>query len=189
MALGHIRAVTIASFDEVSVNANHVRTFYDIARQATLENYDWSFCRKRRSLALLAEDPPDTWTYRYEYPPNCITPRYIAYPGVRRPIEPIPFDMELDDAGTSRTILTDQQSAVLVYTLDVENPSLFSAGFVDALSWRLAAYLAVPCAGRPDDEKRCMGWWQGLTSVAETNDANAGQADKEPDGEFITARN
>lgn len=189
MALGHIRAGSISSFEDVSINGNNVRTFYDIARQATLESYDWSFARKRKSLALLVENAPDMWANRYEYPTNCIRARYIATPGVRRPINPIPFDVELDDAGTSRTILTDQEKAILVYTMDVDNPTLFSIGFVDALSWRLASYLAVPCAGRADDEKRCFQWWTMLTSVAETNDANEGQADKEPDGEFITARN
>lgn len=188
MALGHIRGGSISSFDEVGVNANHVRTYYDIARQCTLENYDWSFARKRRALALLTEDPPDVWQFRYEYPANCIAPRFISYPGMRRPIDPIPFDIELDDAGTSKTLLTDQSSAILVYTIDIENPALFSASFIDAFSWRLAAYLAVPVAGRADDEKRCMNWWQGLTDQAETNDANAGQADKEPDGEFYAAR-
>lgn len=188
MALGHIRAGTIDSFEDISVNAKWVRTYYDIARQSTLENYDWSFARKRKALAKMTESPPDTWLYRYEYVPNCIAPRYIAFPGVRRPTDPIAFDIELDDAGTSRTILTDQPDAILVYTIDVENTTLFSPSFVDAFSWRLAAYLAVPIAGRPDDEKRCMNWWQGLTSVAETNDANKGQNDKEPDGEFIKAR-
>jgi len=188
MAAGHIRAGSIQTFEENSILAGYCRLFYDSARKATLERYDWSFARQRYSLNLLTESAPDTWLYRYSYPPQSIKARYIAYPGSRRPRVPIPFEIELDASGNNKTILTDMPDAILVHTVDVENVALFTPSFEDAVSWRLAAYLAVPMAGRPDDEKRCFDWWQFITRDAETFDANEGQQDEEPDGEFVEAR-
>jgi len=187
MALGHIRAKTIASFEEVSVAGNYVRTYYDLARQQTLEGFNWGFARRRRALSLLVEAPASYWAYKYSLPSDCIKMREIE-DVVRRSTDPIPFDVLLNDAGTSKTLVTNQADAVGIYTADIVNPNLFSPWMIVSMSWLLASYLSVPMAGRPEDEKRCFEWWQFSLSVAEANDANEQQDDPEPDGKFVQSR-
>jgi len=45
-------------------------------------------------------------------------------------------------------IFTNQSQAAGAYTRIVENSELFSAGFVKALSWRLAEAIALPITAR-----------------------------------------
>ena len=188
MALGHIKAGTIADFEEDSVNAGYCRTYYDTARRVALSAFNWGFARRRLSLALLTESAPPTWLYKYGYPTDCLKFREIEHPTLRNPPDPIPFDITLDDAGTSRVILTDEPDAVGIWTMDQENTNLFTDEFIDMLSWVLGGYLAIPCGAGPEYEKRCMNMFEYRKSQAETMEANEAQEDKEPDGEFITAR-
>lgn len=189
MAAAHIKAATIEDFDENSVVARNIRIFYDAARLETLEAFDWNFARKRVSLALLEEAPPSQWGGRYSYPANCAKARYISTYGIKRPAIPIPFDVELNAAGTAKTILTDVASPELVFTMDVTNPALFSAAYANALSWRIAANIAKPITGNDSDEQRCFKNWQYFSSIGEANDANESQEEiNQPDGEFITSR-
>lgn len=187
MALGHIRAKTIASFEENSIAGSYVRTYYDIARQQTLEGFNWSFARRRRSLALLTEAPPSFWQFKYGYPSDCVKMREIENTA-RRSNDPIPFDVMLDDAGVAKTILTNQQDAVGIYTADITNPNLFSAGMILSMSWLLGSLLSVPMAGRAEDSKRCFDWWQFTLGKGEAADANEQQDEKEPDGDFVESR-
>lgn len=187
MALGHIRAATITVIDEHSPEAAYCRTYYDTARQATLAAHNWSFARRRASLALLQEAAPPFWNFRYAYPSDAVKIRELENV-LRNPTDPYPWEIELDALGQNKTIVCDVPNAVAVYTADLQNPNLFIPEFNDMLSWRLASYLAVPCAGRPEDEKRCFQWWQYLKDQAEPSDANEGQEEQEPDGKFVQSR-
>jgi hypothetical protein len=189
MALGHIRAATIEAFEEASPQAGWCRTYYDIARQVALSGFNWGFARRRRSLVLHTEEAPEGWLYRYQYPSDCLKARYIELPN-RNPRSPAPFEIELDAAGDSKTILTDVESAILIYTVDVTNTARFTAEFVNCFSWLMGSYLAMPVAGSGtvDHEKRCFQFYELFGSRATASDANEGQEDENPPSEFEEAR-
>ena len=159
MALSHISAPSqIESFTEKSNEAEQVRLWYDYSLKQVLESFDWSFARTRLALAIHSEDPPDgIWAFRYQYPEDCIVARKISNPTSRvfafAPVysslsivgnltDAVPFEIELDAEEETKTILTNMQDAILVYTKDITTTSLFSALFIDALSHLLAHHMA-----------------------------------------------
>lgn len=137
--LGNKASVVSISPADGSVEANYCARFFPIARDEILEMGDWTFARTRTSLALLSTNPSTLWTYAYAKPADCLVPRRIMTGNNEfKENDSKDFDMEGD------TILTDRAEALLVYTRPITDPTKFSPGFVTALSYKLAAYLAGP---------------------------------------------
>ena len=142
LALSHLgnkaQVVSISPVDG-SVEADYCARFFTIARDEVLEMNDWTFARTRIALAQLATNPSNVWQYAYSRPADCITPRRMMTGDTTlHEDDSVDFDQEGD------VLLTDLLGAVLVYTRPVEDPTRFSPGFVTALSYKLAAYLAGP---------------------------------------------
>lgn len=147
MALSHIGDnSTIEALTENSAQAKTANLWYDFARKFTLKAWDWSFARKRASLAVHGDDPPSEWTYRYQYPADCIAARFIENPAGKL-ADPVPFTVEYSDDGT-KSILTDTEEAILIYTRDATEPLLFSEFFIDVFSLVLASKIAFALTGR-----------------------------------------
>lgn len=146
-ALGELGSTKlITSEDEASVEARAFNAIYLTAREAMLERHEWRFATKI-SLALpkIATDNPDPrFDFWYKIPADCIKPREVWDSATtKRPTEPIPFVAFLDDA-QGRVFATDLDGPCLVYTKDVTDPAMFSAGFQDVLSVDLAERVALP---------------------------------------------
>lgn len=140
---------------EESTQAKTAKAWYNPARRQALAEMDMGFARKRLALATHGEDAPeDEWAFRYQYPADCIQPRYIKNPlGRKKP--PIPFEIEQADDGTM-SIVTGVENAVLVYTRDAEDPTFFTPHFVLALSYLLAHYMAGPLSGKPSLKDKAL---------------------------------
>lgn len=142
MALDHIGAKQINSLNDACQEARACRRLYPIVRDQVLRDFPWGFSERRRALALLMVSNLYGYTFCYQYPPDCHKVREIY----RSPLSLPPIEYKVacleDDIG--KVILTDKENAVLIYTYKVTNPGLFDAGFTTALSWRLAADLAMP---------------------------------------------
>lgn len=172
LALGHLgdrATVSSLSPPEGSAQAQHCAQFYPLARNSTLEDFDWSFARTRVTLAPLLVDPPPTWLYGYELPADCVSARSIITPGQTGDNGDAAFEIE----GTA--LYTDVETAVLKYTQLITDPNRYSPLFVDALSWRLASYLAGPVLKGETGSKAgvaCFNVYRGLISEARVKDAN-----------------
>lgn len=155
MALSHIGSETkIESFTEKSKEAEQCDIWYDHSRLQVLEAYDWNFARKRKTLALHGNTISETstnplagvWRYRYTYPGDCVAARKIQHPNAP-PDDALPFDVETSLNGQQKTILTNLQDAVLVYTWDLANTDMFSILFISAVSHILAHHIAFSITG------------------------------------------
>ncbi len=197
MALGHVgHRHPVEDLDtDSSPEANECRLWYDYARFQVLEAFDWTFARKRISATLHADTVSEvdgqpytgTWGYRYRYPDNCVKVRKVQNP-VAPPDDAIPFAVELSLNGNERTVLTNQENAVLVYTFDQEVTELFSPAFVSALSHLIGHYIAFSVTGKRSMSNDMLKKYQQLLPAAGASDANEG-VDKPPrDAEHIRAR-
>lgn len=174
-ALGAIASrSTISSLNEASVEANECNRWYDSSRQAALRSHNWGFARRTAVLTLLVTAPGvDSqaatnlpwsfmpWSYEYAYPSDCLkfrlmVPSIPGQPFVPRPwligLPPVRWEMSADLDTNSvpiRVLLTDQPSAVGVYTFDCTNPDMFDDLYMDALVYTLAGNLAMPVTGNP----------------------------------------
>lgn len=177
---------------EKSEEAVATRRFYDDARKATLRDFPWPFATKYRILALVSDDPEETndeWDFSYRYPTDCLIVRRIAS-GLRNEARDVrvPYKVARDDQGL--LIYTDEEEAVIEYTVNETDPGRFSCDFVLALSFRLALYVVPRLAkGDPFQLRRSISaqYLQEI-SMAQASAANEEQPDTEPESEFIRAR-
>lgn len=158
VALGRVKAETIADLNERSVSAVKCRVLYENRRDTLLASYAWRFARSTRTLSLKVETP-DEWEYSYDYPNDAVRIHYILPPGQgsvsaggsgiytpRIDWEPIPYEVATGDDG-SRRIWSDYENAIISYTKRVETVSLFDPLFTEALTWFLAIDLSIPLGG------------------------------------------
>jgi|TARA_Y100000310_G_scaffold171987_2_gene172108 hypothetical protein len=189
LALSNLGArSSIESFTEETAEANEADLWYNFSREAVLAAYDWSFARKRLTLASHSEDPPDgVWAYRYQYPADCLVARYLVNPAGSG-ADAVPFEIEADSTGETKTILTDLDDAVLVYTWKLEITDLFSPHFVLCLSFLLAHHMALALTGKKAIRDDMLNRFLLLLLQADAQNANE-MVDKPPrEAESIRAR-
>lgn len=157
--LGDSANIACINPPEGSAQAAHCARFYPIAREALLEMHDWNFATRRIALSLLSATIAP-WQYCYAKP-NLIkkvisvippsadddytSPSVSTYneDDVVTTAVPQPYALETLSDGTE-VICTNQEDAVLRYTVSVTDPTKFSSLFVLALGWLLASMLAGP---------------------------------------------
>jgi len=209
--LGDSATVTSLNPPEGSSQAEHCSRFYPIARDSLLEQHDFKFNTRYAAGALLTEEPLIIWTYAYSMPSNAmrvigvyapatqtdpsayVAPGYVslgAEPyGSGVPV-PQPFDTAtLADGST--VIYTNQEDAVLQYTIRVTDSAKFSALFVDTLSWYLASYMAGPIIKGEigaAEGKRCLQVAMTLLGKATMSDARNQQVRTQHSVSWISNR-
>jgi hypothetical protein len=173
LALSHLgNKANVASIDppDGSTEANWCARFYQQTLGRALEMEDWTFARKRATLALLDTNPSEVWAYAYAKPSDCLKPRRIITDlSVYREDDSAEYQLE------GSTIYSNQADAVLIYTYPQTDAVKFPASFVDVMSYLLAAYLAGPILkGR--DGANAAG---DLRKIATTLAAEAAASDAE----------
>lgn len=189
-ALGHLgrTADRIQSFTERSTSAATCAIWYESCRREVLETHDWSFARKRLTLALHADAPPVEWRFRYQAPsdlialrsfwnpfsnrfvPACFTNNWPGFGGDMTDAIPYEFEVSLD--GQQKTLLTNQDLAVVRYTFDQIMVQMFSPLFVNALAHYMAAKMAVGITGKVANKKEQEDEFRGALRSAAGSDAN-----------------
>lgn len=133
----------ISSVLQDAINKNDAKAiilnnYYEMARDTVLEAHEWSFANAYRELSLSRESSPNpNYLYAFTYPNNCISPRAIIspYDNKEKKCEPA------IDSNGEKIIVANIDSGKLRYTRRIENETLFSSSFANALSFYLA-YLA-----------------------------------------------
>lgn len=201
LALGHLgdnATVSSISPPEGSAQSEHCARFYPIARDALLEMHNWNFSMRRVNLAQLTNIWPE-WKYAYALPADAINiiavmppDAYDDYATKFVPTDtpsfahnyspmitagrysPQDFTVEVGDDG-NHILYTNQEKAMLRYTMYVTDTTSYSPLFVMALSWQLASMLAGPIlkgdAGSAE-AKRCTQMAMGYISKAQASDSN-----------------
>lgn len=160
MALRRLGLKTISSMSEGSQEARDCSLYYAQFRDAVLRDHDWTFARRRRSLASFAipDDYAGKYLYGYILPSDCLKPLKVYEQNGSTPQE-----FELFRAGTgSRFLMTDIPYVILKYTMAVIDPTWFDSEFIEALSRKLASILAVPLV----KNSKLMEYWEHAYLVA-----------------------
>lgn len=192
LAISHLGiGKEISNFDtDKSEEAQACRRFYEIAKEATLADLDWTFATKFADLNLVKEDPTNEWNYSYRYPSDCLILRRILS-GIRYDTNSsrIPYRVVKDEAG--KLIFTDQRNACVEYTQNITNSSLHSADFNLALSFRLASYIAARLTGGDPFKLKQEMIGQYDLELGKAKKRNMGEETPEPmpESDLIRARN
>lgn len=201
LALSHLGAYPIQALTEATKEARECKRLYATARDSALEAHDWSFARKQKVLGLLV-DTYSGWTYAYEWPSDCIIPRKIYDPSgdtadgtvIDRETDQvqiigrIPFEVGANASLNRRVILTNEEDAELIYTAKVTDPNMFSPGFIDALSWRLASDLAMPLRADKALQQQHFNQFRLIIGQSQSSNANASHNKPDSSSSFVRAR-
>lgn len=175
MALSHIGVANIDRMDEASEPARLCRQFYDMARKSVLRRFPWPFATRRVTLGQLDTEPGD-YGYAYRYPAKCVTIRKLFDEKFRMIPEYQRYKILSDKEG--RVVYANVEKCVAEFTADVTDCDLFDDGFVEALSWKLAAEIAFKLTGNQNIQNQCL---QAYNAYFEENSVDADNEENELD--------
>lgn len=168
---------------------------FDEVRDRVLAAAPWPFARKMINLQLTG-DTPIRWKYRYEYPNDCVSLRALL-PDIPAGMTPEAFRLwqkanrvpyELEDSEGVTTICTDQETAVLEYTVRVTNPTRYDAVFTSAFAWALGAEAALPLAKTIEHSKNAAAAYNSVIADAIAKALNEEVTEREFVSEFERSR-
>lgn len=188
MALGHIgTTVTIADELEKTTERRTCSQYYDTVRDELLayKSTDWNFAMTSVALADIG-NPPTNWQHRYRYPNDCIRAIAIIVDGVRTPTQEqsIPFDVMYESA--ARSIVTDQPNAQLLYITRLLEVERYPSPFVSALSFQLAARIAMPLAKDKSLRDELLQLAEQFSQVAMAASMNEQQPDQPAESVYVS---
>jgi len=168
IALSNIRAASINTFTENSVQAQQCQLKYPILRDRCLKELAWQFNRKIVALALLEEVEVLNYAFAYAYPTDCLKIQRIltaadevsttsttstcrhrgdrrGFRALRGPTQQVPY--EVFNFSDVKVIGANCSDIRIDYSSRVRDPNLFSEDFIMAFSYLLSAELAIPIVG------------------------------------------
>jgi hypothetical protein len=162
-ALAHLGEERITDFHETSVIAEKCRTHYDFELKTLLRMHRWNFARARANLSELADAPLFGWDHQYQLPNDCL--RVLELNGVEVQSTDDAFEIE------GRKLLTDADSASILYTRLVEDPTEFDVLFCDAFSYTLAVALCKEITNSTSEKDALMQFFKDAMKEAGWTDA------------------
>lgn len=176
--------------DEASSEAEICRLWYEEARDQVLRAAPWPSAQSAKRLTLLRErdndelwttsDPSPNWQYAYAVPNDMLYPRHLGTYG-RFQLATIPADNRL-------AIMTMEASPVMVYTRKQEDVGLWDVDLRLAITYALAAHIAMPLHGKADRAKLAQIMANELIMTARVNAANANVGSFETVPDWLSAR-
>ncbi|MCM5557368.1 hypothetical protein [Pleomorphomonas sp. JP5] len=182
LALGHLGADKIDALSEASSEARACNRFYGQTLDALLAaGPPWRFARHAVVLAEVtrtAEQPASLgrWAHAYALPGDLIRVREVRPADGAVADGPCPYELSGD------RLHADISPAVLHYIRRIDDPSKFTPLFVEALSWHLAARLAMPLTRDPGQRQAAFQMALQTQAAASAADAN----DEPQSGSFVS---
>lgn len=164
LALSNIRAGSINSLDESSLQAQQCKLKYPFMRNICLKQM-WGFNRKIEVLAVLTTEIFN-WAYAYQYPSDCLKINRLIgeyeelanadADVISRLIDSqllplndmrntIPY--EIFNFSNNKVIGANEAELRIEYAARIEDPNLYTDIFILALSHLLSSELAIPLIG------------------------------------------
>lgn len=154
--------------------ANAANVIYVPTVQLMLRELDPDFARFTAALAPSgAATPVPPWAFEYVYPADMVRLRQVRPPQnlITDPNDPQPIRANVAfDGANGKVILTNQASALAVYTTSAVTELQWDSVFTDAVVRRLANPLAMALAGRPDFAKTILEQSAMMAQTAEAVD-------------------
>lgn len=179
---------------EKSREARAARQFYNDSRDQTLRDFDWPFARKRLALTGKTSAPVDEWGFSYALPADSLV--------LRRILNGSSLRTETDDTrvrfqeltdGTTPKVYTDQDDAIAVYTMKIDDPLLYPPDFKQAMAALMAHKMAakvlgVELANKTRTPEKMLALYQYEITKAKVTAANEDIPEQDTDSELERAR-
>ena len=161
----------ITSLTDDTERARLCNAFYADARDACLRSHPWNFAITRASLAQLSATPVYGFDYQFALPTDPFCLRVLA-------MEFEDYVFKVENLSTQgRVLLTDQETAKIIYIARITDTALFDSLFVDTLTALLAAKLAYPVTNSVNLQTQMQNLYQIKLSEARSIDGQEGFID------------
>ena len=172
MSLSHIGQKPIASLGDGSVQDDELNKVYEPVLKETLSSFNWGFAKVQAALVVTADYDPANYTYAYIRPTACLEIRKVNEQTELDKNTSGLYEEMYDIAKDLVRIVTDIEDAYIEYTYYVENVARFTHYFVNTLSHRLAAEIAVPLNGDKDMAKDQGAIFNRMVGEAHRHDSS-----------------
>lgn len=209
MALGQLRAGSINSLDDATLQAQQCNLHYENSRDQALKDALWGFNHSVVALAQLTEVEVFGWTYCWQYPSDCLKINKIirnledvaADTGVvvasrlydhrfRSPNDLPSVEYRIYNVDGTKIIATKESELRIDYLSRVSNTEMYSPEFCTALASLLASNIVIPIVGVKDGlelRSQSLAMYNAFKNDAAAHSANE-QFLQRPDSEFISIR-
>lgn len=196
-ALAQVNESSIIDIEEDSIEAHACRLYYDEVRRNVISDGEWGFCKDIRELNKLSKDDPLGWNFAYRYPIDSIKllnlfikSTSLNYrPNYNHRSNDIYFETGIRSG--VRVLLTNIDNCFAAILVDVIDENLMPPLFIEAMTWRLSSYIAVPILGV--DKGRlirndAMSAYRSVLSMALANNVNDKRLHNKETGGILEAR-
>jgi hypothetical protein len=161
----------ITSLTEDTERARLCNAFYESSRDSLLRSHPWNFAITRATLAKLSSTPAYGFAYQYALPtdPYCLRVLEMEYQDYIFKIENL--------ATEGRVLLSDEDTAKILYIGRITDTALFDSLFVDTLTAHLSVKLAYPITNSTSLQLQMHKLYQAKLSEARSVDGQEGFID------------
>jgi hypothetical protein len=191
LALQHIGdRFDITSLSEASTEAEQINLVFDNVRDQLIRQHPWKFSLRYYTPSALGGTAPAGWARMYVYPADALKVWRIVNPldpdGSNLP--PLKWSVARNNDDV-KVLLTNESEPEFEYSKLVTNSLEFDASFDWALSWKLAAVIAMPITGDLAVRDRVMQDAERQIELAKREDGNEGVSrEQSRDPDWLRAR-
>lgn len=182
--IGHKQ--TITSLGEGTPTADVCKVLYEPTRDTVLQAHPWNFAIRRATLSRSASEPEFEFQYKFALPSGPTPPYCLKV--VRTSWEAIPasgtwvYSEPFVHGYTSLTpyriegrwLLANEESCAIEYIARITDVTQYSVSFVNALSLKLSAELAMPLADNQQLARTMAELYEAAVRDARVTDAQEG---------------
>ena len=179
-ALIKLGASAIISLTEGSKNANLCSEQYPKIRDDLLRGHIWNFAITRARLARLSMPPAFGPSFAFQLPSDWL--RTVSVHSSEDGEAVTGYKLE------GRSVVTDTPAVYLKYIRQITDPNEMSAGFREALAWRLAYELAHPIVQSSTAAEQMMRGFESALARSRSVDAIEDSPDFPPESDWVLAR-
>ncbi len=158
------------TFDN-SVAGVAAKNLYGPCVKTVARQFSWDYARHVSDLALSGNAAPDPWSLEYLYPDDAIEVWQLMPETTADPDDPAPVNWTVGNAEVSsvpaKVIWTNVVDARVVYS-NFPPPTIWDAGFREAVVRLLASEMAMATAGKTDTSQKLMESASNFEGSAET---------------------
>jgi len=182
LALQKLGAKRISSLTQDHPNARSINAAYDYVRQKELRAYDWSFAKRRASIAADASQTLWGTHNRYTLPNDYL---YLILDNETGTA----VDWQIESDASGKYIVTNDAAPLKIkYIADIDDPTYYDAMFIEVMACTLAAHCCEEITGSPSKENLLQNERKMAIDIAYQTGAIEKAAEDFPIDDWLTAR-
>jgi hypothetical protein len=183
-ALIAIGAKVITALDDGSKNANVANAVYNLVRDQTLREHNWSFAKQRAQLTELGDEPVFGFDHQFGMPSDWL--RTVSVHDNDAGLGTVEYAVETYSG--QRVLLSNSDQIFLRYIARIEDPNLWTADFITVFGVDLAKRMAVSIPNSNTIKADLQDEYDRIVIGAKSTDSSGSTPARRPRGSWVNSR-